>query len=316
MAFIDAIGLLGSGLGIISFLQKNIPGDAPAQGAKIRVKAGNPGDNNPGLDGNIEAAYAWEINNNYLGQSDGAHIEVGGTADLTIDSFSPGSRADFTGVSVTDNALCISWITVAQYDGTTGGAWTGDIGYNCGQNWFMQTESAGYIDADANPKVDYIPRCTWLDADHTGDVPSAALKFRTVAYGKDVQGTIDNNKGCDATLWGSSNAPINSAPSRKRSFRPRQAWMEGVLVVSPTIESHKAADLCNSNTSWGPDFVGSDGKFCDMDTHTLVPLCSTEDVDGCVNIDTTANAVTRRSVGPKRAVDHPHKKYTKINQWG
>ena len=49
MSFIDAIGLLGSGLGIISFLQKNIPGDAPAQGAKIRIKAGNPGDNNPGL---------------------------------------------------------------------------------------------------------------------------------------------------------------------------------------------------------------------------------------------------------------------------
>lgn len=48
-----------------------------------------------------------------------------------------------------------------------------------------------------------------MDADHTGDVPSAALKFRTVAYGKDVQGTVDNNKGCDATIWGEDNAPIN-----------------------------------------------------------------------------------------------------------
>lgn len=48
-----------------------------------------------------------------------------------------------------------------------------------------------------------------MDSDHTGDVPSAALKFRTVAYGKDVQGTVDNNKGCDATLWGDDNAPIN-----------------------------------------------------------------------------------------------------------
>ncbi|KFY35171.1 hypothetical protein V494_06143 [Pseudogymnoascus sp. VKM F-4513 (FW-928)] len=315
MSVVDAIGLLGAGLGIISFFQNNIPGDPPAQGAKIRIKAGNPGDDNPGLDGNIEAAYAWEINNNYLGQSDGSHIEVGGTADLTIDSFSPGSRADYAGISVTDNALCVSWITVTQFDSTKGGAWTGDIGYNCGQNWYMQTESAGYIDPDANPKVDYIPRCTWLDADHTGDVPSAALKFRTSAYGDDVQDTVDNNKGCDATLWGENMAPINGAPSGKRSLRPRTAWMNNVLVVSPTIETHKAAELCNSATSWGPDFVGSDGKFCDMETHTLLPLCSTEDVEGCVNIDTTANAVTKRSVGPKRAVDHPHKEYTKIKSW-
>lgn len=49
MSFVDAIGLLGAGLGIISFLESHIPGDAPAQGAKIRVKVGNPGDNDPGL---------------------------------------------------------------------------------------------------------------------------------------------------------------------------------------------------------------------------------------------------------------------------
>jgi hypothetical protein len=92
--------------------------------------------------------------------------------------------------------------------------------------------------------------------------------------------------------------------------------MENVLVVSPTIATHKAAELCNSATSWGPDFVGSDGYYCDMGTHTLSPLCSTEDVDGCVDVDSKANAVTKRSVGPKRAVDHKHKEYTKINNWG
>jgi hypothetical protein len=87
MSFVDAIGLVGASLGIIGFMQANIPGDPPPQGAKIRVKAGNPGDDNPGLvsnilqdlthisaatniffqDGNVEAAYAWDINNNYLG---------------------------------------------------------------------------------------------------------------------------------------------------------------------------------------------------------------------------------------------------------
>ena len=46
---VDAIGLLGSVLGIIGFIQHNIPGESPPEGALVRVKAGNPGDDNPGL---------------------------------------------------------------------------------------------------------------------------------------------------------------------------------------------------------------------------------------------------------------------------
>ncbi len=53
-----------------------------------------------------------------------------------------------------------------------------------------------------------------MDADHTGDVEgqpptNAAMKFRVGAYGKDVAGTVANNKACDATIWGYDNAPIN-----------------------------------------------------------------------------------------------------------
>jgi hypothetical protein len=35
------------------------------------------------------------------------------------------------------------------------------------------------------------------------------MKFRTLAYGEDVQGTIDNSKGCDSTIYGADDAPIN-----------------------------------------------------------------------------------------------------------
>lgn len=91
--------------------------------------------------------------------------------------------------------------------------------------------------------------------------------------------------------------------------------MQKILIIS-ALEQHKAATLCNSDTSWGPDFIGTDGAFCDMGTHTLYPLCSTENIDGCVNVDDEANAVVKRSVGPKRAVDHVHKQYAKIKYWG
>jgi hypothetical protein len=39
-AVIEAIGLISGALGIIGFLQDNIPGKPEAQGAKVRVKVG------------------------------------------------------------------------------------------------------------------------------------------------------------------------------------------------------------------------------------------------------------------------------------
>lgn len=90
--------------------------------------------------------------------------------------------------------------------------------------------------------------------------------------------------------------------------------MSDVLIVS-NIKRHKAENMCSSDTAWGPDFVGTDGYFCDMETHTLSPLCSTKDIDGCVNIDDEGNVVNKRSIGPKRAVEHSFKTYNKIKRW-
>ena len=46
---IEGIGAISGALGIIGFYEDNIPGMAPPQGASIRIKAGNPGDDNPGV---------------------------------------------------------------------------------------------------------------------------------------------------------------------------------------------------------------------------------------------------------------------------
>ena len=59
--------------------------------------------------------------------SGGAYVEIGDVKDLTIDSFSAGSRADFAGISVANNALCVAWVTVTQFDRSPPGAWTGDM---------------------------------------------------------------------------------------------------------------------------------------------------------------------------------------------
>ncbi|KAB5576372.1 hypothetical protein GE09DRAFT_1266116 [Coniochaeta sp. 2T2.1] len=312
---VDAIGVVGSVFGIISFFQDQFPGDPP-QGATVQIKIGNPGDDDgASLGGQISGVYGWDINNNYLGQSKGGKVDDSDVGTFTIDQFTAGTRGDFIGVSADDDAACISWITVAEYDGTTGGAWTGDVGYNCGHHWYHQTESAGTLKDSMDP---YIPMCSWLDGDHTGNLTDAALKFRVLAYGSGIQETLDNNKVCDATIWGPDNGPINAAPSGKRSAsnKPRLPWMEEVLIVSNLSTRHTAESLCSSATSWGPDFVGIDGKFCDMATKTLSPLCSTANLDGCVNVDSGGKTVlTKRTAGPKRAVDVRHKSYARVKNW-
>jgi len=87
------------------------------------------------------------------------------------------------------------------------------------------------------------------------------------------------------------------------------------LVVS-NHTSQPAAELCNSATSYGPDFIGSDGLFCDMGSKTLTPLCSTEDVEGCVEVDESKGALMKRMSIARRATNVAHKSYKNISKWG
>jgi hypothetical protein len=87
------------------------------------------------------------------------------------------------------------------------------------------------------------------------------------------------------------------------------------LIVS-NFTSQPAEELCSSGTSWGPDFVGSDGKFCDMSSKTLTPLCSSEDVDGCVSVDEDKGTLVKRMSIARRATNVAHKSYKKISKWG
>ena len=80
--------------------------------------------------------------------------------------------------------------------------------------------------------------------------------------------------------------------------------------------SQPAEQLCNSATSWGPDFIGSDGRFCDMNTKTLSPLCSSEDIEGCVEVDENEGTLVKRMNVARRSANVVHKSYKKISKWG
>jgi hypothetical protein len=106
-------------------------------------------------------------------------------------------------------------------------------------------------------------------------------------------------------------------PGEKRATnenRARLPWMEKKLIMS-NVTSHKAENMCSSETSWGPDFVSPDGMYCDMGTKTLAPLCSTQNVQGCIDIDELDKVVKKRSFVAKRQVNSTHRKYETISKW-
>ncbi|KAF1834274.1 hypothetical protein BDW02DRAFT_621876 [Decorospora gaudefroyi] len=312
---IDAIGIFGTLLTTVSFFQDNFATKNPS-GATVSIKAGlhDRGNEGDSLSGSINNIYAFDEVNRYEGEASGCNINAGGTCTVTVDQRTAAVRAGYISVSNNNDATCIAWIAVTQYDGTFGGAWTGDIGRACGQRWYKSVEPAGrYKEQDGGGE--YVPACTWLDADHTNDIAAAALKFDTGAYGENVQDTIGND-ACRPTIFGSDNGPIAAQPgSRKRSSNDRPTWMLEQVIMS-NYTSHDAADLCNSATSWGPDFVGVDGMFCDMGTKVLTPLCATKDVDGCVEIDENAATLKKRMNVAERAADVVHKSYKKVQHWG
>lgn len=80
------------------------------------------------------------------------------------------------------------------------------------------------------------------------------------------------------------------------------------------VNGMTADELCNSTTSWGPDFVGSDKKFCDMGTKEVAPLCEIDEVDGCVEFDETSLTISRRSTVARRTVKSKHKSYKMIDR--
>ncbi|KEQ79809.1 hypothetical protein M438DRAFT_282839 [Aureobasidium pullulans EXF-150] len=323
LGFVDAIGLLGTGLGIIQFgLDNFVPDQKDAQGTIVGIKGGDGAGASNTLGGKISKVYAYNSQNVQLGTA--GSQTMAGNADYltyTVDQDVPGAQGQYVGIQNGNDATCIAWITVKMFDNSLGGAWTGDIGRSCGQSWFESQEVAGQLEDGSV----YRPSCTWLDGNHDNEIPSAALKFSTYSYGPDTSHVTLDRDACASTIFAADEKEIKGNMAKRSNLqrRARLSWMEQKLVIS-NIPSHSATNLCNSETSWGPDFADSYGMLCDMGTKTLYTLCSKEQIDGCVNISTeqyrnstnTASvAMQQRSIA-KRTVSTAFKTYEQTSVWG
>lgn len=83
-------------------------------------------------------------------------------------------------------------------DGASDSAWIGDIGKSCGQNWAWGNQEAGYVE-DTGERIS--PSCTWLDADHTNDIASGAMKINFASYADNLNDAISSGRACSATSF-------------------------------------------------------------------------------------------------------------------
>jgi hypothetical protein len=103
-----------------------------------------------------------------------------------------------------------------------------------------------------------------------------------------------------------------SEPDAVRITSANSACNNHQIVVSD-YDTHSAAELCDSPTSVGPDFISTkENIYCDMCAHQMWSLCSTAVELGCFDM---AVMGLRLSDLQKRGEGTEAKKYKNVIQW-
>jgi len=99
-----------------------------------------------------------------------------------------------------------------------------------------------------------------------------------------------------------------------KALPPQQKKRPGHLVVT-TFGAHSAKEVCESETSWGPDLVNPDeGYYCDMESKTLWEVCTEGgEQTGCFDMETNRVKTVGTMRRGRRGVNN--KKYTEVRRW-
>ncbi|KAI1379886.1 hypothetical protein F4677DRAFT_407913 [Hypoxylon crocopeplum] len=313
-----AIGLIGSSMTIWSFISDQIP---PVQtpSSNYRVFIGLDGfkdDKGKALDnahGQIELIKIYNVNHELIGSGGGATVGSDDSDDQHADMSAEqhgNSQSVWTEFFAGNDAICIAAITATMDEGTKWG-WTGDWGYMCGLNWFP----SGYVMQNRDGATDVSPRCTWIDKDHTNDLKAGVIGINWGDLNPPKDGGppsfTDAKKHCGGQMqaWpndgGKQMLPI---ANKKRSLVRRSQRSDNRLVVSEHPH-HNATEVCESESSWGPDFVSkAEGVYCNMETHEAVPLCDPVMKEGCFDLD-SSTLVSRNG---KRSTTE----FSQVIKWG
>ena len=127
--------------------------------------------------------------------------------------------------------------------------------------------------------------------------------------------TFSNFTSGSNSTWRESHGESNSTRHKGRPTHRRrsQSTSDNARLVRSKLPDRSATYLCQHPTSRGPDFVSHvEGKFCDMDTRKVWPICGTEDEIGCFDADTNA----LRQLETRDASGQAAKKnYVNVQDW-
>ena len=157
------------------------------------------------------------------------------------------------------------------------------------------------------------PRCTWVDGDRTNGIRTKMLFIHFPSFvgvdgkprspssycGWPALRAYDNGGGSIFKKRdGDGAAHLEAGSTIKKRADTR-------LVVS-SFPGHNATELCESETSRGPDFVSTtEGVFCNMESRKVQPLCKGDLEDGCFSL---VGATERSKGGSGKA-------YSEVIQW-
>lgn len=101
-------------------------------------------------------------------------------------------------------------------------------------------------------------------------------------------------KGIRATkvpMFDYNRQKLRERPERREDTKDLRARLASQLVVS-SKRSHTATELCESETSLGPDFVSTEeGVFCSMSQKKTFPICGRDSdpaADACFDLEANA----------------------------
>ncbi|KAF2461011.1 hypothetical protein BDY21DRAFT_418919 [Lineolata rhizophorae] len=350
MAFV--LGIIGNTISVMNLAAGFIPSSGDLDGGS-RVRLGVGLDTSGGLSeagGDVPYMRTYNANRDFIGEFFPGHREgVFGNSWMVWDEVDDGSfvdawvrpRRDHEGqqpqylelnmIADDEDGICLAYVTHVWPDGHTFG-WIGDWGRHCGHAWYH----SNIVIDDAGHKT----ACTWLDKNHDNHIKVNSLKLHMPSFGRDETngGTAHSSdwychhpaaiqffdRGDPLFWWvlegrgidGVAESQDQHEQQQPHAFSRRSESLAGRLIISNST-AHGATELCESGSSYGPDFVSlAEGQFCDMETHTLYPLCEDNSATSCFDVDSRdlrpadlGSVVARSSFVVKRA------KYGKVMEW-
>ena len=139
----NVISLFSSGIGLIGFIQSNVPKEESFGDSSVRVAVALNGHEGVPFAlyhaaGPAPIVRVFNENRDHIGESGDYLMEInsGSYRDIKIDQHrGPGQQAPWLQITSTPNELCIAYISQTWADGTSRG-WVGDMGKGCDRDWY------------------------------------------------------------------------------------------------------------------------------------------------------------------------------------